>query len=129
MLHSSGLSFGRQNVQTPQKPETLDDDTIVAVATAAGQAGVGIVRVSGPLAKTIARKISGVEPVPLRVRVREFTAADGSAIDHGIVLYFAQPKSFTGECVVEFQGHGGPVVLQLLLDEIIALGARVARPP
>ncbi len=115
-------------MQTPRKPETLDNDTIAAVATAAGQAGVGIVRVSGPLAKTIARKISGVEPVPLRVRVREFTAADGSAIDHGIVLYFAQPKSFTGECVVEFQGHGGPVVLQLLLDEIIALGARVARP-
>jgi tRNA modification GTPase len=128
VLRSSGLSFGRQNVQTPQKPETLDDDTIVAVATAAGQAGVGIVRVSGPLAETIAEAISGEAPVPRRVRVREFRGADGVAIDRGIVLYFAKPKSFTGECVVEFQGHGGPVVLQLLLDEIIAQGARLARP-
>lgn len=115
-------------MQKPRKPESLDSDTIAAPATAAGQAGVGIIRVSGPLARSIAAQITGAEPQPRRIQLRDFVAADGSIIDSGIVLFFQQPNSFTGEDVLELQGHGGPVVMQMLLDAALALGARLARP-
>ena len=93
-----------------------------------GQAGIGVIRVSGPAARTIGERISGAELRPRRVLFRHFRDADGEALDSGLILYFAAPGSFTGEDVVEFQGHGGPVVLQMLLDEILAAGARLARP-
>ena len=115
-------------MQKPRKPESLDTDTIAAPATAAGQAGVGIIRVSGPQARLIAAQITGVEPLPRQVQLRDFAATDGSIIDSGIVLYFSQPNSFTGEDVVELQGHGGPVVMQMMLDAVLGLGARLARP-
>ena len=116
-------------MQTPRKSEALDNDTIAAIATAAGQAGVGIIRVSGPLAKTIAEKIAGTRVVPRHVQVREFKAVDGSEPSTAVSCSILRnPSRLPGECVVEFQGHGGPVVLQLLLDEIIGLGARLARP-
>ncbi|MEE8078010.1 MAG: tRNA uridine-5-carboxymethylaminomethyl(34) synthesis GTPase MnmE [Pseudomonadales bacterium] len=115
-------------MQKPRKPESLDSDTIAAPATAAGQAGVGIIRVSGPQARSIAAKITGVEPLPRQAQLRDFFATDSSIIDSGIVLYFSQPNSFTGEDVVELQGHGGPVVMQMLLDAVLGLGARLARP-
>ncbi|HEX4909931.1 MAG TPA: GTPase, partial [Permianibacter sp.] len=103
-------------------------DTIAAIATAAGRAGVGVIRVSGELVPAIAAALLGKLPAPrLAVRAR-FQAADGTAIDDGLALYFAAPKSFTGEHVMELQGHGGPVVLDRLLRRCLELGARMARP-
>jgi tRNA modification GTPase len=106
----------------------LADDTIVAVATAPGPAGVGIVRVSGPEARSIGERITRGEMVPRRALYRRFHDAAGDVLDSGIVLFFAGPASFTGEDVVEFQGHGGPMVLAMLTDAVLAAGARLARP-
>ena len=102
-------------------------DTIAAVATPPGQGGIGIVRVSGSLAAAIGASITGGKPPPRRPAVRSFMR-DGEPLDEGIVLYFPAPGSFTGEDVVELQGHGGPVVLQLVLEAVLAQGARLARP-
>ena len=115
-------------MSTPNSGAALDNDTIAAVATAPGQAGIGVVRLSGPSAGSIARRIAGELPEPRLAALRSFRAEDGSLIDSGLVLSFPMPNSFTGEDVVEFQGHGGPVVLQLLLRSLIAEGARLARP-
>ncbi|MFZ5594288.1 MAG: tRNA uridine-5-carboxymethylaminomethyl(34) synthesis GTPase MnmE [Pseudomonadota bacterium] len=104
-------------------------DTIVALATPPGRGGVGIVRVSGPLAPDITRAmLAGAVPAPRRAEYLPFHDADGGVIDTGIALYFPAPHSFTGEDVLELQGHGGPVVLDLLIRRILALGARPARP-
>jgi tRNA modification GTPase len=105
-----------------------DIDTIAAVATAPGQAGIGVIRVSGPSARRIGELIAGAGLQARQVQFRRFRDAEGEVLDTGLILYFAAPKSFTGEDVVEFQGHGGPVVLQMLLDQILASGARLARP-
>ncbi len=105
-----------------------DIDTIAALATAPGQAGIGVIRVSGPQARAVGELIAGTGLRERQVHFRSFRDAEGEAIDSGLILYFAGPKSFTGEDVVEFQGHGGPVVLQMLLDQILASGARLARP-
>ena len=104
------------------------EDTIAAIATPAGRGGVGIVRLSGPEVPAIARQLLGQLPAPRHAELHDFTAADGSLIDNGIVLYFAAPGSFTGEHVLELQGHGGPVVMELLLARVLSLGARPARP-
>ncbi|HET7175041.1 MAG TPA: tRNA uridine-5-carboxymethylaminomethyl(34) synthesis GTPase MnmE [Gammaproteobacteria bacterium] len=103
-------------------------ETIAAIATPPGKGGVGIVRISGPRAADIALKIGGGTPEPRRIAVRGFRDEDGSLIDSGLLLYFAAPNSFTGEDVLELHGHGGRVVLDLLLQRVIALGARLARP-
>ncbi len=104
-----------------------DDSTIAAIVTGKGQAGVGIVRVSGILAKNIAEKITGLKDIQAKqVYFTKFKQASGTLIDEGLLLYFKAPNSFTGEDVVEFQGHGGVVVLNTLLEEIINLGARQA---
>jgi len=103
-------------------------DTIAAIATPPGTGGVGIVRVSGPAVPDIARALLGELPPPRRARLHEFRAADGTLIDTGLVLYFPEPASFTGEPVLELQGHGGPVVLDLVLGRVLALGARPAHP-
>lgn len=103
-------------------------DTIAAVATAKGCGGIGIVRVSGPLSKTIAAAVLGRTPGPRRAELRNFLDQQGSVLDRGIALYFPAPNSYTGEDVLELQGHGGPAVLDLLLLAVLALGARVARP-
>ena len=103
-------------------------DTIAAIATAPGQGGIGIVRVSGPAALKIAMRVSGIEPRPRRVEVCAFRDADGRLIDKGVMLYFRQPASYTGEEVIELQGHGGPVVLSMLLRQVIRYGARQANP-
>ena len=102
-------------------------DTIAAIATPPGQGGVGIVRVSGPLAKSIAEKILTRCPQPRNAEYLSFLDTSGSVIDKGIALYFNQPHSFTGEDVLELHGHGGQVVLDLLLQQTIIHGARVAR--
>ena len=103
-------------------------DTIAAIATPPGQGGVGIVRVSGPDVPDIARRLFGELPAERRAELRGFRDADGELIDSGLALYFATPASFTGEHVLELHGHGGPVVLDLLLARVCALGARPARP-
>ncbi|MCK0162716.1 tRNA uridine-5-carboxymethylaminomethyl(34) synthesis GTPase MnmE [Marinobacter sp. S6332] len=103
-------------------------ETITAIATAPGQAGVGIVRVSGPLAKNIATAMLGYTPKPRYAHYGAFLDQSGELIDEGIGLFFPNPHSFTGEDVFELQGHGGTIILDLLLREVCQLGARLARP-
>jgi len=103
-------------------------ETIAAIATPPGRGGIGIVRVSGPAAADIAAEIASGLPEPGRIALRDFRDEDGEVLDTGLLLYFAEPHSFTGEDVVEFHGHGGPVVLDLLLQRALKLGARLARP-
>jgi tRNA modification GTPase len=103
-------------------------DTIAAVATPAGRGGIGVVRVSGPLANAIAEGVLGDVPEPRRAALRIFRDARGEMLDGGLALYFPAPASFTGEDVLELHGHGGPVVLDMLLTRTLELGARLARP-
>ncbi|HSW15399.1 MAG TPA: tRNA uridine-5-carboxymethylaminomethyl(34) synthesis GTPase MnmE [Solimonas sp.] len=103
-------------------------DTIAAIATAPGRGAVGMLRLSGPQALDIATRLAGPLPPPRLAALRHFRDAGGNALDQGLVLVFPGPNSFTGEDVVELQGHGGPVVLDLLLRACCACGARVARP-
>ncbi|MFZ3155061.1 tRNA uridine-5-carboxymethylaminomethyl(34) synthesis GTPase MnmE [Pseudomonas sp.] len=103
-------------------------ETIAAVATAQGRGGVGIVRVSGPLAGTLAQAICQRELQPRYAHYGPFFADAEQVLDEGLALYFPGPNSFTGEDVLELQGHGGPVVLDLLLRRCVQLGARLARP-
>ena len=105
-----------------------DRDTIAAVATAPGAGGVGIVRLSGPAARAIGEAICGRALRLRHAHFARFREADGEDIDSGIALYFAAPASYTGEDVVELQGHGGTAVMQHLLRRCLALGARAARP-
>ena len=108
--------------------QPVQTDTIAAVATAPGRGGVGIVRVSGPAATDVAERILGVCPEPRYARYGDFLDLDGQPLDTGIALFFAGPNSFTGENVLELQGHGGPVILDLLLNAVLACGCRLARP-
>ena len=105
------------------------NDTIVAQATAPGRGGVGILRVSGPHCEAVAQAVLGKVP---RLRYAEylpFLDEQGQVLDQGIALLFKGPNSFTGEDVLELQGHGGPVVLDMLLRRILLLpGIRTARP-
>ncbi|MEW6353456.1 MAG: tRNA uridine-5-carboxymethylaminomethyl(34) synthesis GTPase MnmE [Pseudomonadota bacterium] len=103
-------------------------DTIAAVATPPGRGGVGMVRISGLLTPAIAEQILGKLPAPRRAHYAQFRAAHGALIDSGIALYFPAPHSFTGEHVLELHGHGGPLVLDMLLRRAVELGARLARP-
>jgi len=103
-------------------------DTIAAIATAPGSGGIGIVRVSGPACLQIARSIIGESPTPRHALYRPFSSADGSLIDRGIAIYYVAPHSYTGEDVLELQAHGGPALMQLLLNRCIELGARHAEP-
>lgn len=112
----------------PNPRAPASSDTIVAIATAPGIGAVGVVRLSGPRARDIARIILGDLPPPRRAQLASFRAADGQAIDQGLGLFFPAPHSYTGEDVLELQGHGGPVVLDLLVARALALGARLARP-
>jgi len=102
-------------------------ETIVAVATPNGRGGIGVVRVSGGAARTIARAICGFEPSPRRARLINFREADGATIDRGLALFFPAPHSFTGEDVLELHAHGSPVVLDALVRRACELGARPAR--
>lgn len=106
----------------------LGDDTIAAIATGAGAAGVGAVRVSGPLAPALAATLLGREPKPRYAHFAAFRDADGELIDRGLLLSFPGPASYTGEHVLELQGHGSAVLLDALLRRCIELGARLARP-
>ncbi|REC95130.1 tRNA uridine-5-carboxymethylaminomethyl(34) synthesis GTPase MnmE [Kushneria indalinina] len=106
----------------------LDQDTISALATPPGRGGVGIIRLSGARTADIARAMLGFDPEPRRAHYGPFLGADGQVLDEGIALWFPGPNSFTGEDVLELQGHGGPVIMDWLLERTVALGARLARP-
>ncbi|MDX1692787.1 MAG: tRNA uridine-5-carboxymethylaminomethyl(34) synthesis GTPase MnmE [Ketobacteraceae bacterium] len=105
-------------------------DTIAAQATPAGRGGVGIIRISGGKALSIAKTLCRREQdfTPRFAHFHQFLDLDGSVIDEGLVLFFPGPHSFTGEDVIELQGHGGPVVMATLLNAAVAQGARLARP-
>lgn len=107
---------------------TKNQDTIAAIATAPGKGGVGIIRISGNQALHIAEQVCHKRPQHQQASYSHFYAADESVLDSGLLLGFTAPNSFTGEDVVELQGHGGPVILDMLLQRIIALGVRLARP-
>jgi tRNA modification GTPase len=103
-------------------------DTIVAAATPPGRGGIGIVRISGPATRSLAAQILGSLPEPRHATVAVFAGAGGLTIDVGLALFFPGPASFTGEDVLELHGHGGPVVMDLVVARAIELGARLARP-
>ena len=104
------------------------NDTIVALATPPGTGGVGIVRISGADSEHIARAMLGSLPEPRVATYATFLNMRGEPLDQGLALYFPGPASFTGESIIELHGHGGPVVLSLLLDAAVELGARLAEP-
>ena len=115
---------GRQGAPLAPAPAA----TIAAVATASGRAGIGVVRVSGRGVRDLAASLLGTLPPPRHATLADFRDARGGLIDQGIALFFPQPHSYTGEDVLELQGHGGPVVMRLLLRRCLELGARVAEP-
>ncbi|NIN35328.1 MAG: tRNA uridine-5-carboxymethylaminomethyl(34) synthesis GTPase MnmE, partial [Gammaproteobacteria bacterium] len=97
-------------------------DTIAAIATPSGRGGIGVIRVSGPDSLEIARAISNKEPEPRIAHYRKFHNPEGMEIDNGILIYYPGPHSYTGEDVIELQGHGGPVVLGMLIKAVCSLG-------
>lgn len=103
-------------------------DTIAAIATPPGKGGIGIVRISGPRVPDIIQALFQKQLPPRRAELLPFRNAEGQILDRGIALFFQAPNSYTGEDVLELQGHGGPVVLNMLLQHILQLGARLARP-
>ncbi len=103
-------------------------ETICALATAIGQSGIGVVRVSGPLSKIIANKLLQIELKPRHAYYGSFYDKDSNKIDKGVSIYFPGPNSYTGEDVIEFQGHGGMSVLRRLLETATFFGARLAEP-
>lgn len=107
---------------------TYTTDTITAAATPPGRGGIAIVRVSGPQVSHIATQVLGKLPTPRQAVYLPFLDETGTAIDEGIAIYFPGPNSFTGEDVLELQGHGGMAVVDLLLRRIVGIGARLARP-
>ena len=103
-------------------------DTIAAIATPPGNGGVGIIRISGPAAKQISQQLSNKLVSPRQAVFTSFKDEDNTIIDSGILLYFPNPASYTGEDTIELQGHGGSVVLGMLLKRVLNLGARLANP-
>ena len=103
-------------------------DTIAAIATASGAGGIGVVRVSGPLASAIACQILGHCPAPRHAAYLNFKSNNNELIDRGIAIFYPNPHSYTGEDVLELQAHGGTALMQLLLAHCIAVGARQAEP-
>jgi len=103
-------------------------DIIAAIATAPGRGGIGVIRISGPALKTFALGLTPRTLQPRRAVLSPFLDASGNPLDEGLALFFAAPHSYTGEDVLELQGHGGPVVMRQLLQRCLELGARLARP-
>ena len=104
-----------------------NSETIAAVATPAGRGGVGIIRISGADVQKIAKEILGALPTPFKAAHRLFKDQSGDILDDGVAIYFPSPRSFTGEDVLELQGHGGHIVMDMLLNRCLSLGARMAR--
>ncbi|HJT51710.1 MAG TPA: tRNA uridine-5-carboxymethylaminomethyl(34) synthesis GTPase MnmE [Nitrosospira sp.] len=105
-----------------------NSDVIAAIATPQGRGGIGVVRVSGRNLQSLALKVAGFVPQSRRASLTRFRDENGRVIDQGIVLYFPAPQSYTGEEVLELQGHGGPAVMNLLLSSCLSAGARLAQP-
>lgn len=125
---SSQRSIRTTDSQNSDTPVLNSNETIVAVATPNGRGGICVVRLSGPDAGQIGKHIAGKLPAPRVSALSHFTDANGQVLDQGLILYFQSPHSYTGEDVVELQGHGSPVVAMMLLRRCIELGARMARP-
>ena len=107
---------------------TFKIETICALATAIGQSGIGVIRVSGPLSKIISKKILHLELKPRHAFYGPFYDNEDNTIDKGVAIYFPGPNSYTGEDVVEFQGHGGMSVMRKLLETALIFGARLSEP-
>lgn len=107
----------------PDNPET-----IAAIATAPGKSGIGIIRISGPKSLQIAKSITGINPIPRRAHIAIFKNKKQQVLDKGILIFFKSPDSYTGENVVELQGHGSQIILNMLLKEAFSLGAIPASP-
>lgn len=123
------IIFKKQFSSQRQRNLMQINDTIVAQATPPGRGGVGILRISGPKAALVAETVLGKLPKPRYADYLPFRDVEGSVLDQGIALYFPGPNSFTGEDVLELQGHGGPVILDLLLRRILTIdGIRIANP-
>ena len=103
-------------------------ETICALATAIGQSGIGVIRVSGPLSKVIANKVLNVELEPRTAHYGSFYDEESNQVDKGVAIYFSGPQSYTGEDILELQGHGGMSVLRKLLETVIFFGARLSEP-
>jgi tRNA modification GTPase len=108
--------------------DEIERDTIAAIATPVGRGGIGVVRLSGPKVPGIAKALLGKLPAPRHATVAAFRDGRGERIDHGLALYFPAPHSYTGEPMLELQGHGGPVVMQALLAACLETGARLGEP-
>lgn len=121
--HAQGGTRRRQEAS-----RVADTDTIAAIATPPGRGGVGIVRVSGPAVPAVARKLLGALPPPRRAHFTAFADTAGEVVDRGLALYFPAPSSFTGEHVLELHGHGGPVIMDALLQVVLDAGVRPAGP-
>ena len=104
------------------------NEVIAAIATPPGRGGIGVVRISGPSLESMLRALVNVDVAPRRATRADFRSTDGGVIDQGLVLFFPAPHSYSGEDVIELQGHGGPMVLQMLLRRCLELGARLAAP-
>lgn len=113
---------------TPRPDSGPFPETIAAIATAQGRAGIGVIRISGCRLLDLAKALSGKQPTARQATLSNFLAADGSVIDRGLLVFFPAPNSFTGEDVIELQAHGGAVVMQMLLSRCLELGARLAEP-
>ena len=116
------------SAERPGRDSHPPRDTIAALATPPGRGGIGIVRVSGPAVPAIAAALLGKQPRPRQAQLSAFRDARGESADEGIALYFPAPNSYTGEAVLELQGHGGPVVAQAVLAAVLDAGARLAEP-
>lgn len=103
-------------------------DTIAAIATAQGRGGIGVIRISGLNIEIVAQGILGKLPPARQATYCHFLGENGDVLDEGIALYFPAPRSYTGDNVLELQGHGGSAVLQMLLQRCLDLGARLAQP-
>ena len=115
--------------QVTPAPNLFHQDTIVAQATAIGKGGVGIIRVSGTQARVVAQAIIGHCPAPRYAHYGDFKGSDGTVLDQGIALFFPNPHSFTGEDVLELQGHGGQIIMDMLIQAILSQPhIRLAKP-
>ena len=103
-------------------------DTIAAIATPPGTGGVSIIRISGSAALAIATRISGITPPPRRATLAHIHDASGDTLDQALLLYYPAPHSYTGEDILEIQGHGGVAVTQAVLAAVLDAGARLAEP-
>ena len=111
-----------------KQQQDINQETIVALSTPPGKGGVGIVRVSGPAVEKISEEILGSLPKPRQAEYLSFKESNGSTIDKGLAIRFKAPNSFTGEDVLELQGHGGPVILDMLIRRVLEIAGRLAKP-